>query len=1792
MSNDDAPGTIRDRALALADYLMAVRARMEKPSRTVPTSDAFWQHQLPIHPACEVGVAGDDATWLRVALPPLPKPVSVPREFAPLLQEALSADQEPALRSGTDAAVQARFRQWRDEAWRPWAAEVRIVKQVRQLHDRLFELKHTLDMNSATNELVWGHGIVAMTIDGETVRYPLVTTPVMVDYDPDRSLITVAPQGSARLQTDALSGLPEHYLRQLLELGQHGGQVAVNVWEEYERIELFERAMRRLGMEPAIRAAHAPAPDGPNIQDTSVLFVRPKQRMIRRFLEELRGRLEAGDTASIGALAAILAHEPTHLQMPGDQPERWRQVGQRLLMPLPTNEAQESIARRLAQHRNVAVQGPPGTGKTHTIRNLICHLIAHGKRVLVVAQKEDPLRVLRDGLPAEVQPLCLAVLGRSTDQLIQLQLAARELSDRAATLDHRMEQRTVDSITAQLEKAEADLGHALGNLRTIAESDSVTFKIDNVALSPAEVGAWLLAREDRYGDIPDELHDGDQAPLTADEFGVVLDLAHRISRADRQQALRHLPLVADLPTAATIQQMRSRTSATAAAVDDLARNAVDVHAVRQLGEHRLAELLSKLREAVTYLYGREGSWTGRLGRLIADPHLNMTWRDHVTATEQLLGQISAMSRTIGGHRVEVAAIKMGQPRALLTELAELRQRYNSGKGVSKLFASSLAKLSADCRVDGEPLRSTEDVDVVVAFVNRIRLRQDLGARWAEWAQRLGFQLPTGPAEPELWAGRFIADANNSLEWDWQHWPALYRVISVLLPRSASNADAQALDTICTRLDQCQAIFEHDRLVEQARTVSAALQQGMATVNASELWRLLDLDWQSANLTVWDSTLAEARRLAALYPDAETYRRLHTTIAVAAPAWAAAIDDGSAPALSGSGADCVLRWQWRQAQTWFDNVVGSVDTDGLGRRVAQTRDRIRRLTNDLVVRRAWLEVSRALDDRRRAALADWATALRKYGKGTGKNAAKWQAYAQQAMTDAIDAVPVWVMPLDRAIEQFTGGAKFDVVIVDEASQADLFALPVLTLAERAVVVGDDQQIGPQLNFVSDVTGLVNAHLAGEVPSAEQFDTEGSLYDHAVRRSPQRIRLTEHFRCVPAIIEFSSREYYDNAIEPLRTDRPQGIGDPVRTVYVPEGIRQAVGSYGDVNVAEADALVEQVTTIIGDPAYRGKTIGVVSLLSTSDQALYILNRIRSLVGEEEISRRRLRVGDSYTFQGDERDVVLVTLVVSPHRGSISAFTKREYHRRVNVAASRARDQLWVFHSVQPEDLNPEDARGKLLRYCQNVTNAEDAYDNLEQRCDSDFERAVLKHLLLRGYRPLPQFRIGSYRIDFVLLAPDGRRLAIECDGDPYHGPDHWEGDIRRQTVLERVGNCVFVRIRGSVFSRDPAAAMEPVWHRIEELGIGLYVPPPAVEPVVETAAPDPIPEPEPPVVTPTIPEEILPFSIEQQREIARLISLGKTVTIGPDGAVQETAPEPAPLPSTPPTASAPDRADATATATVAPPVPRPRAAASPVARTSAPAPADAQDAEVMVPVGYRSVAWIRPHEALAAIQAYQQTTDTPIRHEGKVVGWARYYQSASEEARKYRSNVVIERAHPTGAKFVCWVRQQEARAVLAAAKHHQDAPVLDTHSNVVGLVQYFPPTNPAALRFLSVTRVLRITHNTATSPPPFTPAEPPVDLSSLSALETRFHRAMVRLYERARDEAGYTAKAFHSMLAAKGGPATARQLLNTPTVSDGFTELWERGRLDLTVETLALRPEFAPLFTQPQLDTARSRLANPT
>ena len=93
---------------------------------------------------------------------------------------------------------------------------------------------------------------------------------------------------------------------------------------------------------------------------------------------------------------------------------------------------------------------------------------------------------------------------------------------------------------------------------------------------------------------------------------------------------------------------------------------------------------------------------------------------------------------------------------------------------------------------------------------------------------------------------------------------------------------------------------------------------------------------------------------------------------------------------------------------------------------------------------------------------------------------------------------------------------------------------------------------------------------------------------------------------------------------------------------------------------------------------------------------------------------------------------------------------------------------------------------------------------------------------------------------------------------------------------------------------------------------------------------------------------------------------------------------------------------------------------------------------------------------------------------------------------------------------------------------------------------------------------------------------------STASKEFDQAMRDIYDRARNEANYHATYFRSMLAEHGGLATARKLLAAPAVSDGFAALWERGRLDLTVEALVVRPRFANLFTPAEIEAAHHRL----
>lgn len=170
------------------------------------------------------------------------------------------------------------------------------------------------------------------------------------------------------------------------------------------------------------------------------------------------------------------------------------------------------------------------------------------------------------------------------------------------------------------------------------------------------------------------------------------------------------------------------------------------------------------------------------------------------------------------------------------------------------------------------------------------------------------------------------------------------------------------------------------------------------------------------------------------PLLERRRALLDKLQPAAPGWASAIQgrtSGHSAAIPAG--DVASAWRWRQLGQEIERRA-ALDEVALTRALHQLRDELRQVTANVIDRRAWLGQIRRIDLNARQALQGWAQIQKRVGKGTGKRAEALKNEARGLLAKARDAVPVWIMPLNRVAESFDPvKRKFDVVVIDEAIQ---------------------------------------------------------------------------------------------------------------------------------------------------------------------------------------------------------------------------------------------------------------------------------------------------------------------------------------------------------------------------------------------------------------------------------------------------------------------------------------------------------------------------------------------------------------------------------------------------------------------------------------------------------------------------------------------------------------------------------------------------------------------------------------
>ena len=479
------------------------------------------------------------------------------------------------------------------------------------------------------------------------------------------------------------------------------------------------------------------------------------------------------------------------------------------------------------------------------------------------------------------------------------------------------------------------------------------------------------------------------------------------------------------------------------------------------------------------------------------------------------------------------------------------------------------------------------------------------------------------------------------------------------------------------------------------------------------------------------------------------------------------------------------WEWKRLENYVRLISDTSKIENLHERRRIFEQNLSTHYAQLAAKKTWLALKENASDKILVALQRYKVAVQKIGKGTGKNSPRYRKDAQLALKEAADAIPCWIMSHAQVSETMPADlGLFDLVIVDEASQSSIEVLPVLMRAKKLLVVGDNKQVSPSNVGLSSaqIDVLRNKYLVGQ-PHAAYLTPDMSLYDMASSIYESSVMLLEHFRCHPAIIAYSNKNFYDNRIKPMRLSRKsEQLSPALISIYTPQGYRESKGNK-HINRIEAQAIIEEVGLILNDAKYKDRTIGVISLLGSA-QADFIQAEALNTFGAELLTKVQFACGEASSFQGAERDIIFLSMVSDPQ--NCFALSRLEHEQRFNVAASRARERMYLVHSVKQDDVSAKDLRLNLLSHFYDVQ--EDESQSFEQSlmlCESEFEKSVFTTLHEMGYKITPQVKVGSYRIDLVVESDGDQRLAIECDGDSYHGPEQWHNDMIRQRALERAG-----------------------------------------------------------------------------------------------------------------------------------------------------------------------------------------------------------------------------------------------------------------------------------------------------------------------------------------------------------------------------------------------------------------------
>ena len=1327
-----------------------------------------------------------------------------------------------------------------------WRERQLLLEKTRNLFAELFTHRQSLIKDDGELELLIANGVFQVAEDSSII-HPVLLKRVEIEFDTKHNDIYVKDVDvNSSFYIELFNSVSDISKAEIQNADAENSQKQYYPFDRNEAKIFFERLIHAVSP----RGKFFPNMDTARLSDAAfkiswepmlILRQRPSgmAKMINKIIEK------------IGATGNVPQHLIDILQ-PGNNfveaddyttenmEAKLAAVGGEaidILLPKEANQEQLDIARTIDKNHAVVVQGPPGTGKTHTIANLLGHFLSQGKRVLVTSHTNKALKVLKDKVEAELQPLCVSVTDDSRRDIESSIAEIANFSETPAKLE-----RDIRECKAKRKDIIEQLNETRKKLFQIRNQQCNTITLNGEAFSPINAAKFLKDNRDRLADIiPGNVYVCDALPVSYEALVDLYGSNQSVSVDDEQQLACKLPSVEDVWLVGDFAQVVECYNYNKNIVEalenqnnwkfiaeDATTNFLAVDGVKIPFDQGLQEKLLTVRAAVDEIRNYE-EWELRIIADGTNSIHNDSWHKLVAAINVAYEQYSKYQRLSFGKEITFSSFE--EVKQHVQDYEKLVQSDGKIGFMQGLLNGSLKKAKQCVLINDTEIASGKDAELVLEY---IAFKKTETICKIAWRSLFGDGVIAYSDIEQAY--KYAKSVSGLLSWrNGAYSSILYKI----------NACGIAVDKLCPNNELVTELENLRASLDFSKNMVPQLVDGMlAFMEMRSQEKLLEKYYQQMSgglLTTSAACINTARAIK--NKDIEGYKKASDTLRVLigkytlqrqrfetlekiakyAPAWANAIKNRQGIHGSFNVPENISdAWKWKQLERILDE-INDCDYNSLQKNAISLAKDYHKATADLAAAKAWYELQKrnSQNGAMQSALRGWVQLVRKLGKGTGKYAEFYRQEIRKQMTKCQDAVPVWIMPVRKVLETFDPVAMqvpFDIVIVDEASQSDLTSLAVTFLGKKVIIVGDDKQVSPLAvgTDLAPIQDLADLYISSWIPNSQLYTPKDSLYSIGFVSYKSRM-LLEHFRCVPEIIGYSNWLSYDNKIKPLREASSSNLL-PAVVNYRVDGHRDGKRK---INQVEAQTIVALIQSCLEQPEYNGKTFGVISLLG-KEQAEYIQRELFNTIGNIAYEQRQIICGDSANFQGDERDVIFLSMVDSNEGDGVLRLLNTDangdaYKKRYNVAASRAKDQLWVINSLDEENsLQASDLRRGLLSYAKNPQDYRQTIIQIEEQSESPFEEEVAKGLVSKGFHIVQQWEVGAYRIDMVAVYKN-RKIAIECDGERYHsGEDKILEDMQRQTILERLG-WKFIRIRGSEYFTDPENTLNRVAALLLSYGI---------------------------------------------------------------------------------------------------------------------------------------------------------------------------------------------------------------------------------------------------------------------------------------------------------------------------------------------------------------------------------------